>query len=171
MSRPECRRELEVLGAAESGATPDPESDLGRHFLECGVCVDLFEVARAIRDDRRLVEGEARLQPGAVVWWRSQLRARREAAERVNRPITALQAFAAACSVGVVLALGGVLVPPARQWFRDLPASVASSMPSVLGDLGGFSLVQSPLQTLLVLALAAVLLALPVVLYLILSDR
>lgn len=170
MRHPECPREAEVLRTVESGGW-QVESDLDLHVHTCGVCGDLVQVAQSIREDQRLLRPEARLQPAAAIWWRSQLRARREAAQRVNRPITTLQAFAAACAVAVALALGGFLIPSLREWFQDLSATVLQQVAPVLYDASNVMIGESPIHGLALLVLAAGLLTVPVVVYLILSDR
>jgi hypothetical protein len=48
------------------------------------------------------------------VWWKAQIRARREAAEAVGRPITAVQIVAFACAMGLL----GACIGATSSWFQ-----------------------------------------------------
>lgn len=65
------------------------------------------ELAAALRDDYESLCGDACVPPAGLVWWRSTIRARGEAARTAERPIAAVQWVAAACGVALALAAGG----------------------------------------------------------------
>lgn len=75
-----------------------------RHIEDCQLCQDLAIVARTFRDDYARALADVRVPAPALLWWRSELRLRHDAARTAARPITLLHAFAAACAVGVALA-------------------------------------------------------------------
>ena len=56
----------------------------------------------------------AALPDPGIVWWRAQLRARREAAVAAGRPITGVQVLAAACALAVLVGY----FQNASTWFR-----------------------------------------------------
>jgi hypothetical protein len=106
------------------------------------------------------------------MWWRLQMRARREATGRALRPILAVQAVTLACAAGVLAAVIGQVVPqPSRvaAWVdaigNSAAAAGAASIPSTAAQL------LSPGGIAFGLAGALVLIVTPVALYLALSDR
>ena len=108
----------------------------------------------------------------AVMWWRLQMRARREATVRAFQPIAVVQAITLACAVGVLAAVIGQVVPEASRvvaWLRALgnsaAAAGAASVPSTAAHL------LSPGGIALGLAGALFLIVTPVAIYLALSDR
>ena len=122
MKRIECLREFDVLEAVASGrwaagAFPDIEA----HLVECPICADLATVVAALAPDREERRPQARVPPSAHVWWRAQVRARREAAAAASRPITIAQGVAAASAIGLscgAIALGWAAVswPVRLRW-------------------------------------------------------
>src|SRR5436305_111084 len=102
----ECTRESETTEAVQSGRWPDGcHGELRQHVHNCLVCSEVVTVALALRTDYEDIAPDIRIPSAGLVWWRAELRARREAVRAVQRPLTLFQAFAAACSIGVVLAL------------------------------------------------------------------
>src|SRR5258708_8751559 len=79
-------------------------------------------VAGAIVAEAARAQVEATPPSSAVVWWRAQMRARREAARAADRPITILHALAIACGVGLAVSLMGTAFAGVRQSIRGLPA-------------------------------------------------
>ena len=168
MRRSECPRELEVVAAARNPSLASP--DLVVHVGECRTCSDLADVAGAIGEDCRTLAGEARLQPAAVVYWRSQLRARREAARQVTGPIAAFQAVAAASLIGVVGALAGLLMPGVRPWLMGQWNQWATVAPMWI-DQTSSAVSGSPLGAMMVVVVGAAVVSVPLAIYLIFSDR
>lgn len=150
----ECVREREVVQAVTSGRWPDGcDEELRNHIASCGVCNDVVIVARALQEEHACALEQVQAPPAGLVWWRAELRARQRAIRAAERPMTLVQAFAAAGTVGVALAL---LV------------GMSSYLPEWLPALGGlWELGRWPL----LLGLGAVLLIAPVALYLVFSDE
>src|SRR5690242_1925729 len=102
MPHADCEFEAEVLAAVVESRWPDGvPADLHAHVARCVVCSEVAQVAGAIGSDAREMRAEAPLPESGIVWWRAQLRARREAAEAAGRPITAAQLVAFGCAVGL----------------------------------------------------------------------
>jgi len=112
----ECAFESEVLAAVLQARWPervDPE--LRAHASVCGICSDVAAIAGAIEDARQEVRECAVIPEAGRVWWRAQLRARREAAEAAACPITAAQVIALACTIGVL----GVWFAATSSWLQS----------------------------------------------------
>ena len=172
MRNGECPREAELLESLLA-AWPDGCPDALRgHVEECASCGTLLEAVRALREDHLASIRDAPVPSSAVMWWRLQLRARREATARALRPIAAVQALTLACAVGVLAAVIGLVVPEAARvaaWMGALGNSAAAagtaSLPSTAAQL------LSPGGIALGLAGALFLIITPVAIYLALSDR
>ena len=82
-----CKKEQEVLEAARTGRL---ESELGQplraHMAGCQSCTDMVLVARFLQEAN---EGDSELKVPStyLVWWKAQLRARREAAQQALEPV------------------------------------------------------------------------------------
>jgi hypothetical protein len=152
MRVPECNRERELVEAVASGHWPDAcGEELRNHIAACGVCKDVVVVARALHEEHACALEDVRVPPAGLVWWRAELRARQEATRVAERPMRFAHAFAAACTIGVALALLAGMLPWVQEWlisFSELPR---------LGVLIG--------------ALVAFIVAAPVALYFVLSDK
>jgi hypothetical protein len=99
----ECELESEVLAAVLQNRWPDRvDASLRVHVAGCTICADVAASASAIDDAREEMRAHAVVPDSAVVWWRAQMRARREAAQAAGRPITAVQVIALACAMGVL---------------------------------------------------------------------
>src|SRR5258708_5531639 len=108
MKQFECEFEADALSAALQSRWPDRvESELHAHIVGCPICSDVVTIASAMDEAREDVRVSAVVPDSGAVWWRAQIRARKEAAEAAGRPITAAQAVAFACMVGVLGALIG----------------------------------------------------------------
>ena len=53
----------------------------------------------------------------AIVWWRAQMRSRREAAARAAQPISFVFGIAVACAAGLLATALGIFVPTFRKAF------------------------------------------------------
>ena len=162
MNTPECRREQELLEAVLSGQWPELcDADLRLHVEMCAICRDVVAVAHALNQDNRIASERIQLPSAGLVWWRSELRARREAMRTAERPLRFAHAFGAACGLGVLAALVMQLSPWARQMFAAL-AGLSVSETAV-------ALMQQHLP--LVLGLGVLLVLAPVALYFVFSDK
>lgn len=114
MNAAECPREFEVLEAVSSGRwQPENSGELGVHASTCPVCKDTIQVALAFREDRADALLAARVPSAGLVWWRAEMRARRDAVSKATRPIRIVELVAMVCASVVALGL--------LQWF-GLPA-------------------------------------------------
>jgi hypothetical protein len=128
----DCEREIETLDAVSCGAWPDRcDAALREHVTSCAACSDLTEVAAALLDDRDAALRHAPIPPSGLVWWRMQMRARRDAASAAGRTVIAVQVAVFAGVLGVAIAVLGVL---SKGWWNNLPnvnELAASGLPVV----------------------------------------
>src|SRR5262245_32995011 len=115
MSRAQCHREAEVIHCVSTGRWPEGCSDeLRGHVGSCVICTEVAGVAQLLRDDYSALAADVRVPSAALVWWRAELRARREAVRAAERPLTIVHAFAGAAALGVFLAVWSMVSP----WFQ-----------------------------------------------------
>jgi hypothetical protein len=160
MKLEECHRESEVVEAVSSGRWPDRCPELQAHAQQCAVCTEVAAVAFALQENHTAALSQVRVPSAGLVWWRAELRSRREAVRAAERPLTVVHAFSGAAAIGVLVA---VLIQ-LSSWFAQRFAAFRGWMPD------------SPLlilqqHTPLVLTLGIVLLLAPVALYFVLSDK
>jgi hypothetical protein len=92
-------------------------------------------VADAMAAEAALASSEAQPPSSAIVWWRAQMRARREAAELAEKPITVVHAVSIAAGIGLMLSVIGYAVAGVKgslSWLggvRDSFAGLVSSLP------------------------------------------
>lgn len=113
-----CLREDETLNALHSGVWPH---DLREHVAGCEACNELAAVAGLLLDAASPVT----LPSAGFLWWKGQLQAQREQAERAQRPM----AVAEACGVGGVVA--GLLLLSGTAWALVVVAGLAVGAPLV----------------------------------------
>jgi len=66
---------------------------------------DVEELAAALREDLESLSAGAPVPPAGLVWWRSTIRARAEAARIAERPITLAQTVATTCVIALALGM------------------------------------------------------------------
>jgi hypothetical protein len=94
-------------------------------------------VVDAIAAEAAMASSEAQPPSSAIVWWRAQMRARREATELAQRPITIVQGVSIAAGLGLLLSLVGyaiAIVKGTSGWLSNVSQSIAaavSSMPAL----------------------------------------
>ena len=148
----ECAREHEVVEAVTSGRWPGAcDPDLRDHAMACHVCKEVVFVAVALHEDHSAALTDARIPSAGLVWWRAELRARREAVQAAERPLTLAHSLAAAAAIGVGAALAGGMIPYVRELFAAF-----TGLPELGLIIGAF-------VTLLVVA--------PLALYFVFSDK
>jgi len=92
-------------------------------------------VAEAIAAEAALAHAEAQPPSSAIVWWRAQMRARQEAAQLAEKPITIVHALSIAAGIGLMLSVVGYAVAGVKGslgWLVNLwqtVTAVASSVP------------------------------------------
>jgi hypothetical protein len=115
----ECEFEADVLAAVMQSRWPERvDAGLQAHVKACGICADVAAVAGAIEYAREETAECAAiphtLPDSGLVWWKAQMRARREDVNAVGRPITAVQVAAFACA----MALMGACIGATSSWFQ-----------------------------------------------------
>ena len=104
-------------------------------FVEsCPSCVELASIERAFAEDRDTLIQSAQVPSSAIVWWRAQMRSRREAARVATEPITVVQGLTIACGIGVLLAAVSLFSPTFAKmaaWFQGTSLPDAPSLPAV----------------------------------------
>jgi hypothetical protein len=162
----ECPRENDVLEAIAFGRwSAEGSAELVAHAAGCAICRDVVEVALALHDDRQAAMRDAHPPTAGVVWWRSTVRARAEAAHTAMQPITVLQGVAGACMAGATAALAGI----AWRWMdpADRIGDLLSRLAADHGAAGGVTFEHALLA---VLGIAICLVLAPVALYFTLTD-
>lgn len=162
-----CLHEEAVLAAAIEAPRAPLAADLAAHLAECDNCRDLHTIASALQDDQAEALAEARVPSAGQAWWRAEIRARQDAAAAAARPITVATGLAAACLIGLLASVAGVL----GWWLQDSQAMPAA-VQSVAAGLGSAA-VSAPTSLRLALWLVAgvLLVATPVVLYVATRDE
>jgi len=128
MKTPECRFEAEVLTAVLEARWPQrADAELRVHAERCPICAEVAGVAAALEGERETLRAEAALPDSGLVWWRAQLRARREAAKMAGRPITAAQVLALAAAAG----LAGACFGATSAWFQAAMTRIAAGLQGV----------------------------------------
>ena len=123
-----CPRERELSEALDCGQWPQASSDeLRAHVAGCRSCRELALVRQAFGRERMTAAGEARLEAPGVLWWRTQLRRRNAAIERMGRPLLGAQIFALAVCLAAAVAY--ILWQTRRgfdwlAWLGDLPRAL-----------------------------------------------
>jgi len=131
-----CARTAEVQEMLRLGHWPQAAgADLAAHVRGCRKCNEIVLITQALAAARASSINEARVEPPALVWWRAQLRRRREVAERVHRPmrVQMLVMLTVVCA-GLVLAFqlsGGV-----AAWRAWMSAGADAAVQSGVGSVG-----------------------------------
>jgi hypothetical protein len=133
VNRLECEFEAEVLAAVLQARWPERAGEaLSNHVKECPICSDVVTIAGAIEESRQELRRTTALPDPGTVWWRAQLRARREAVVAAGRPITGAQVIACACALGVLVGYyqssSRWLLSGAGKWFSTLAAPLADHL-------------------------------------------
>jgi len=164
MTPVECEFEAEVLAAVLQGRWPErTDHALRAHVAGCAICSDVAAIAGVIEQAREETSARAAIPDSGRIWWMAQLRARREAIEAANRPMTAAQVIAFACAVGML----ATCFRASSAWLSSAFGRVASAVPSL--DMGAWLAPAVSLlgeHAVLALAMAVVLFLVPAAAYL-----
>jgi hypothetical protein len=161
----ECEFEADILSAVMQSRWPERvDAELREHAKHCEICSDVAAIAGAIECAREESAEYARvpdvLPDSGRVWWKAQMRARREAVEAAGRPITAIQIAAFACA----MVLMGACIGATSSWFQTGLQWVRGQIDT--GKLIPYALALIESHGLLVAAMAAMVLVVPVAVYL-----
>jgi hypothetical protein len=161
MTKPliECPREGDVLDAVAAARWPERvEAELADHVASCGICQDVIAVASAMQADHDAAWKEANVPSSGQMWWRAEMRARQDAVLEAARPATVAQGVAVVLALSVAIAAGWFAWPSVREF-----ATTAS-----FAQTPGLT---SPMFIPLAVAMGALLVAAPVALYVVLSEK
>ena len=126
-------------------------------------------VAEAIAAEASVARREAAPPSSAIVWWRAQMRARQEAANAVERPLTIVHGVAIACGLGLLLSVVGTAAAGITGWASSL-TGIYQSITAATGALATVDLtsrwITLPMTAMLISALVASIAA-----YLIFADE
>ena len=142
-------------------------------FVEgCASCAEIAAIAQAFVDDRNGLAREAQVPSSAIVWWRAQMRSRREAVEAAAQPITWVQGLVLACAAGILVAAIGFFAP---TFMKALEWTMGTSLPQASFSLPTFGMPEEPLTNPIIVAFVAALgvsaIVLPLVLYFTLREE
>jgi hypothetical protein len=152
-----CSQQGKVAAALQEKRWPkacDPA--LHAHVAQCQICNDLVLVTQVLQQARREMVQEADLRPSPAsaetLWWRSELRQRNRAVERMTRPIAITEKLALVGLALVVVSLAVWQWNQIADWLFSLTnafgvdgtsaADMTSWMPILLmTSLGAFVVV------------------------------
>jgi hypothetical protein len=167
----ECSREQDVLDAVTAGRWPRRcDAELRSHVDGCGICQDVAAVFAAIADERDAAEHDVIVPPSNLVWWRSQIRAREEAAAAAARPIAVAQIVAVACLIGAALSLAPFALATMKLAVGSTASVAAWFAPRAAAVINAFTMVTGMAQPILPFAAASILL-MPILLYYVLREE
>lgn len=133
----DCARGLEVIEAIAARRWPArADASLAAHVAGCADCADLAMVAAALGDEQEMARHEAAALPSAeVVWFRSQARARADAARRAGRPVAIMQGLGLASAAAMI----SLVIGAAAMWVWanvDLLTLLPAANPDGLNAMG-----------------------------------
>jgi hypothetical protein len=112
-----CSFEKEITQALKSGHWPEGcAPELRAHVDACAQCRDLVLVTQAFQQARSESAKEAPLGAPGLIWWKAQLRRRREATARVSRPVTVAETFALVLTLAVAAVFVASQYNHGLQW-------------------------------------------------------
>lgn len=151
-----CPRSRELESVLKSGCLPGAWDDSLRHHVQtCSECRDYAVVHQAFRAERRATMDTIPAVSPGVIWWRAQLRKRKEALELLGKPtsIAGRLAFLSTVVLAFVFFVWqGTHVSEWWKWISNLSTSSASHFESFWTIPSGWSLLL-PLSMLGLLAL------------------
>lgn len=157
----ECEFEEEVMAAVLQSRWPERvDEELRAHVGRCGICADVAAIAGAIDGARAETRACAAVPDAGRVWRLAQMRAHREAIQAAGRPITAVQAIAFACAVGL---LGACFGATSTRFQSVLERVTASVTPAQIEAAFASAIAHMAEHGALVLSMAALVFLVPVV--------
>ena len=139
---------------------------------DCPSCAEIAAIAQAFTDDRNALLRDAHVPSSAIVWWRAQMRSRREAAATAAQPITWIQGLAFACAAGILVAAVSFFAP---TFMKALEWLMGTTLPQPSFSLPTVGMPEQPLANPIIVAVVAALglsaIILPVVLYFTLREE
>jgi hypothetical protein len=158
-----CPHESELLEWLLQGRPSTGSDRIEQHFARCGSCRELVSLAELLGASRQQALAETALPTASQVWWRARVRARLEAAEVAERPISVAQGLAAAATAGVAVSVVGLkwVAAPVNIAREIASRAAGAEVAGVVAAMGasplGWALLIAGVCVLVVLPLAAVL--------------
>ena len=167
---PSCPREAEVLDLVWTNQWPGrADQTLVEHAAACEICRDLATVASAVGDLNDATKAQSKVPDASVVWYRAQVRARRDLARRAARPVAAAQVAAGILGVAGMLTGWRIGGPAFLEWWNGLSAPAIPQL-SIWPEIVAFT--NTPAGMWLLAAAAAWALMIPAALYIArMADR
>ena len=91
-------------------------------------------VAEAIAAEASFAQTEAQPPSSAIVWWRAQMRARQEASQLAEQPITIVHALSIAAGIGLLLSVVSYAVAGVKgslAWVTAAAQALAAGVAAV----------------------------------------
>jgi hypothetical protein len=129
MNSGNCQRESEVVAAVRAGQW---STELRAHLAGCEICAEAVVVTEFLQAETQ-TECSPALPSAGQVWWKAQIRGRREDAEQALKPVRIAQRTSAACAVLALCFLILHYAPQLQQWFNHLPVVVPDTEESLAG--------------------------------------
>jgi hypothetical protein len=130
-----CQREPQVVTAVRVG---EWSPELRAHLAHCENCAEAALVAEFLHAEQQTADHA--LPSGSQVWWKAQIRGRREDAERPLTPVRIAQWTSAACALLALLFLILHYAPQLQHWLNHLPGVVPDAEESLAGVFFGSAL-------------------------------
>jgi hypothetical protein len=163
----ECPREAEISEAIGSGFWTGADEGLREHARACQVCRDFVALVALFQEEQADSCRQAPIPSARVVWWRSHVRARDEAARTVTQPITWLNGITTVSVIAVAVAVMGAAMSVLMPAWNSVSQLFDFSAPTRSTATGLVAVLDS---TIVVWGVGVCLLLVPVALYWILAD-
>ena len=126
MNSGNCHRESQAVSATHS---EEWSAELRAHVARCPACAEAVLVAELLQAEQRMAPLPELPSPGQV-WWKSQILARRQDAERALEPVRLVQRIAAGCVLAALFVLLLYYVPQLPAWASHFtPAALGAEEP------------------------------------------
>jgi hypothetical protein len=136
----ECPREQEVIDALTTMQWPERCGDeLRAHVAACQGCTDIVGTVSTLSDAWTDARADAHVPASGMVWWRAQMRARREAARAAARPITVVQGIAGLAGLVLLASALAFLSPWVAASFAAALSMFSISLPDLRTTAGGWA--------------------------------
>lgn len=129
MNSGNCHRESQAVSATHSGQW---SAELRAHVARCPACAEAVLVAELLQAGQRMAPLPALPSPGQV-WWKVQIRARHQDAERALEPVCLAQRIAAGCGLAALFVLILVYAPQLQNWASRIPGAALDTQDPLLG--------------------------------------
>ena len=136
----------------------------------CPSCMELAAIERAFIEDRDALLQQAQVPSSAIVWWRAQMRSRRDAVKVAAEPITFVQGLTVACAIGVLAGAIGFFTPTFGRiyaWITGASLPAAPSLPTLPlpSVTTAIELLANPVVIAVIACIGVAAVVLPVALY------